>query len=351
MTALGAITLARSYGVCAPCEQSEFPADRLLGLGGWLTLRASGLACLAGVHEPFGKAERLLEELAGWAIDQETIRRLCHRHASSAGKQRGQREALPSAFEEAEGDWEAHIDAGKVNTEEGWHDVKMAVFARRERGEPATAEDYEQRDLPRPSVRSVVAAIETAEAFGGRCQREAERLAVGEETLLNVHGDGAEWIWNLAERRFVKTAQTLDVHHGVEKLGEVGRAVFAEEQARQRWLEEARLALLGDGYAGVCEALAVPLADEGQRRRMDEAAPGVLNYFCGHRGRLGYAARLRRGQAIGSGLVEGSIKQLINKRMKRTGARWKTVQVGAFVEFIALADSVEWSEYWAALAP
>lgn len=351
MTALGTITLARSYGVCAPCEQSQFPADRLLGLDGWLTLRASSLACLAGVHESFEKAERLLKELAGWTIDQETIRRLCHRHAGSADKQRGERNALPEAFEQAEGDWETHIDAGKVNTEEGWHDVKMAVFARRERGESATVEDYQQRDLPKPGVRAVVAAIETAEVFGERCQGEAERLGVDEETLLNVHGDGAEWIWNLAERRFVKTKQTLDVHHGVEKLGDVGRAVFPEGQTRQQWLEEARLALLGDGYLGVCEVLAKPLADEVQRRRMDEVAPGVLNYFCGHRDRLGYAARLRRGQAIGSGLVEGSIKQLINKRMKRTGARWKTVHVGAFVEFIALADSVEWSEYWAALAP
>jgi hypothetical protein len=52
----------------------------------------------------------------------------------------------------------------------------------------------------------------------------------------------------------------------------------------------------------------------------DGAAVGaVLNYFAGHQSRVNYAVRLRRGQPIGSGLVEGSIKQLLNVRLKQTG--------------------------------
>ncbi len=77
---------------------------------------------------------------------------------------------------------------------------------------------------------------------------------------------------------------------------------------------------------------------------------GKLNDFAEHQGRLPYAVRLRRGQAIGSGLVEGSIKQLVNLRRKRTGARWRVEKVGRFVEFLARADGPEWSEYWATLA-
>ena len=52
------------------------------------------------------------------------------------------------------------------------------------------------------------------------------------------------------------------------------------------------------------------------------ALGGVLNYFCGHRDRLNYALRLRRGEPIGSGLIEGACKQLIGRRMKQTGAQW-----------------------------
>ena len=77
------------------------------------------------------------------------------------------------------------------------------------------------------------------------------------------------------------------------------------------------------------------------------ALGGVLNYFCGHQDRLGYALRLRRGQSIGSGLVEGSIKQLLNKRLKQTGARWKVEHVGPFVELGALAAGPEWQAFWA----
>jgi hypothetical protein len=56
--------------------------------------------------------------------------------------------------------------------------------------------------------------------------------------------------------------------------------------------------------------------------------------------------RLRRGQSIGSGMVEGSIKRLLNRRLKQTGARWKTEHVGPFVELNALANSPEWNAYW-----
>ena len=80
------------------------------------------------------------------------------------------------------------------------------------------------------------------------------------------------------------------------------------------------------------------------------ALGGVLNYFAGHQGRLHYALRLRRGQAIGSGLVEGAIKQRVNLRLKRGSARWLPGPVGPFVEMLALADSPEWEEYLAMAA-
>ena len=50
------------------------------------------------------------------------------------------------------------------------------------------------------------------------------------------------------------------------------------------------------------------------------AAHEVLNYFGGHRDRLNYALRLRPGQPIGSGLLEGACKQMIGRWRKQTGA-------------------------------
>ena len=351
MTALGPVPLDRSYARCPACEQGFFPADRLLGLQGWLTARALRMACHAGVADPFRKAERLLSELAGWSVDADTLRRRCHAQAAHAAASRAERTGLLQAFAQAAGDYELHLDAGKVNTvEDNWRDVKVAVFARRERGEPSDAAGLEQRNLPEPSVRSVVAAVEGREDFGTRVQDEALRLAVPLSAGLSLLGDGAEWIWNLAEDHFYGAAQLLDVWHGVEKAAGAGRVALGDGEAFQAWLRPAKEKLVGDGYVGVCEALASLTAVAAARPLACAAVAAALNYFAGQQGRLGYAVRLRRGQAIGSGLVEGSIKQLVNLRMKRTGARWRVAGVGPFVEFVALADGPEWNEYWLALA-
>ncbi|MBY0456667.1 MAG: hypothetical protein K2V38_04965, partial [Gemmataceae bacterium] len=94
---------------------------------------------------------------------------------------------------------------------------------------------------------------------------------------------------------------------------------------------------------GACEALSELPAGASE-------IGAALNDLAGHRDRLHYAARLRRGQSIGSGLVEGTIKQRVNLRLKRTGARWRAEGVGPFVELLALSDTPEWDEYWNDLA-
>jgi hypothetical protein len=43
--------------------------------------------------------------------------------------------------------------------------------------------------------------------------------------------------------------------------------------------------------------------------------------------------------------VDGSIKQLLNRRLKQTGARWRVEQVGPFVELGALTAGPEWQAF------
>ena len=310
-----------------------------------MTQGACRLAVLLGVQQSFRKAERAVREVAGWALDDNTIRRLCHAVAHQASATRGQR-ATAEAFARAAGDWELQIDAGKVNTLGGWRDVKVAVFDRRPRGAPTTAMAWDERDLPAPAVRSVIAAVQEAKDFGERGAAEAARLALPGPGQLSILGDGAEGVWNLADRHFAGADQLLDIWHGAENIADGAKAACgpgsaaAQEQARR-----GKQRLLQDGYWGVTEWVGeltgtVPLGGDGA------ALGGVLNYFAGHRDRLHYALRLRRGQSIGSGLVEGSIKQVVNQRLKQTGARWKVAHVGPFVELGALAAGPEWQVFW-----
>lgn len=302
------------------------------------------MACLLGVQRSFKKAEVALLGVAGWDLDDDTIRQLCHATAARATASRDPR-ATAEAFAQAKGDLEMQIDAGKINTLGGWRDVKVAVFDRREPGEPITPSEWDQRDLPTPSVRSVVAAVEPAEAFGQRCSAEATRLGLTDPKLWNVLGDGAEWIWNLAEQQFSGASQCLDFWHAAGHLGDGTRAVFGPGVEAEAALKRGKKKLLEDGYCGVVEwigelGLEIPVGGDG-------AAMGpVLNYFASHRSRVNYVLRLRRGQSIGSGLVEGSIKQLLNVRLKQTGARWKVEHVAPLVELGALAAGPEWEVFW-----
>ncbi len=317
----------------------------MLGLDGYVTRGACRMACLLGVRQSFVAAQKALAEVAGWKLDDNTIRQLCHAVAARAQADRSER-TTAAAFAQAPGDLELQIDAGKANTLEGWRDVKVGVFARRQRGEPTTAADWDERDLPAPTVRSVVAAVEAASAFGLRIAAEAERLRLPEAKPLSILGDGAEWVWNIAREHFPAAQQLLDIWHGAEHLAEAAKTVFGpgSDEATTRAVG-GRQRLLEDGYVGVTDwvaavGAALPAGSDGA------SLAGVLNYFCGQQHRLNYALRLCRGQSIGSGLVEGSIKQLLNKRIKQTGARWKVEHVGPFVELGALAAGSEWQEFW-----
>ncbi|HEX4606925.1 MAG TPA: ISKra4 family transposase [Urbifossiella sp.] len=342
MTAVGAVRLSRWQSTCLGCAEPGFTADRRLGLDGYLTARARRMACRAGLNSPFRTAEGLLRELSGWAVDAETIRRLTHTAAGHAARTRGDRTGRPDAFAGAAGDHEVQIDAGKVNTPDGWRDVTVAGFAVRGRGPSASSADDEQRDRPAPGVRSVVAAVEEVGAFGPRCRAEADRLGVPTGARVTVLGDGAEWVWNLAGSEFVGGGSGA----GLLPRGRVPSQGGSGLTGGGR---PGRVAGPGPGpvgrgrYLGACEAV-------GELPGGAAEIGAAVNDWAGHRDRVNYAVRLHRGQAIGSGLVEGTITQRVNLRVKRTGARWRAAGVGPFVELLAMSDTPEWAEYWNALA-
>jgi hypothetical protein len=349
LTAIGKIAVTRCYRTCPTCGGGAFPADDTVGLDGSFTRRARRQICHVGTDNPFDRGARTLQELAGWSVDAETIRRLSHAEAARCHRSKSQRLDVAGKFREASGDWGPQIDAGEVNTETGWRDVKVAALAVRKPAQPCTSEGYDQRDPPTPSVRHVIAAIETAEDFGLRCQAEAERIGLPDVTKLTISGDGAEWIWNLAHERFAGAEQNLDVYHATGYLADLSRAGFdTDPEAAKAWTDRARAAPIADGWAGVCQFVYENPAEVRNRSALEAAYPRVANYLSGHQDRMRYAARLRRGASIGSGMIEGAIKQLVARRLKQTGARWRTEHVSPLVEFISLGHTDDWDAYWSA---
>lgn len=161
MTALGLIVVWCAYFACGACGLGGYFVDRLLGLQGYLTRQATRLVCLLGGRNSFAAAEQLLEECLGWKVSDERLRRACEAESSRIADFRANSPVVTQVFAEAAGDVEFQTDAAKVNTTEGWRDMKIGIFARRERGEPATPAEWDDRYLPAPTTRAAFAAIET----------------------------------------------------------------------------------------------------------------------------------------------------------------------------------------------
>ena len=79
-----------------------------------------------------------------------------------------------------------------------------------------------------------------------------------------------------------------------------------------------------------------------RRAALDDAA----GYFERRADSLGYAERLACGQSIGSGQVEGACKQVIGRRMKQTGARWRIRRANRMATLCCAFHGDAWNPYW-----
>jgi hypothetical protein len=241
---------------------------------------------------------------------------------------------------------EFQTDGTMVNTWEGWREMRLGVLAKRERGRPATADQWDARRLPAPQARVLFAGIETAEHFGPRIRRWAGRLGIRDPSAVWVLGDGAEWIGKQAAVQLPGSRGLLDIYHAAEHLADCAKALYGEGAAEvSAWVGAGRRALLTAGAAGVQAHLAAARAgvrSAAKRGALDDA----VGYFERRADYLGYAGRLTLGQSIGSGLVEGACKQVIGRRMKQTGARWRVRRANRMATLCCTLHGDTWAPYW-----
>jgi len=333
--------------VSPACRDSVQPLDDRLGLTDSLTESARRLLGLAGASWSFEGASRHLKAFCGLDASDEFIRRV----AESAGKKlavwMGESPAATGAFEEAPGEAEFETDGTAVNTTERWKEVKIGIFAKRTRGESVETARWADRKLPAPSARFAFARIAESTDFAAGWGPTAVRLGLDPAGgKISVLGDGAEWIWNRAEEQFPGSPQVLDVFHALKYVGDGAKSLFGEGTAEARThADRGRDLLLADGYAGIETWVGEMLGAEPKGG--DGAALGeTLNYLKGHADRLNYALRLKRGQSIGTGMVEGAAKNLIGRRLKANNARWLVGNVGKMAGLCSALYSDCWDDYW-----
>jgi hypothetical protein len=347
MTAVGLITLTRVYFFCPCCKLGGYPLDALLGLAGFLSKQARRVACFIACNNSFAWTRDILKTACGWFVSDEQLRHTCYREGERIEAWLDGEEQAYQQFLAAAGQIEVEIDAAKVNSVDGWHDIKIGIFAKREPGAKATPEKWEKRDLPKPTARMAFAKIEEATDFRKRCRDWMDRLGVIDTSKVTVLGDGAEWIWNLAAESFPFAFEVLDIFHAIEHFGTAAKQMHGEKSpAAEQWQDETLQKVLQDGWYGLCETIGKTLTEQGEKVRgpMEE----MIVYFSKHLSRMNYCARLYAGRTIGSGMVEGAAKNLIGKRLKQTKARWVVANVEKMAVLCCSHYSDTWPLYWTA---
>ena len=329
LTQCGAIRVERPWYHCRACRQGWSAVETVLGVPRRAQL-SDGVCQWAlelAASLPYREAAGRLDSLTGIALGPETLRRLAvavgttiaDAEADAAARVARTQEAA-EAVDRAPGLLVVETDGTMIRYRDGWHEVKVGLVA-----------GWEDGRLQHPSY---VAAREPTETFGPHLLGEAARrggleiarwaggvtgrgLAILREAL--ILGDGAAWIWKLADDHWIDRIDVVDFYHASEHLAVVAQAAFGDTTDARAWTARHRHALLAAGPDPVLAALAALTAPTPAAREILRRERG---YFRQHAERMAYHTLRLDGLPIGSGAIESAATHVVQIRLKRPGMRW-----------------------------
>lgn len=343
------IRLRRAYYDCPSCGMKQVPLDERLSVKG--TSFSPGVReaiSLLNAQVPFDEGSDLLERLSCIRMAGEEGRKL----AEALGKRleletREEianvwqiRNPTPREIGETAERMYFSPDGTHVNTQEaGWTEAKVgSIFT--------TKVPLRGQEPEREHTRYVATMEKGTDDLGKRMYVEALKLgfAVGKTEAIVV-ADGAHWIWRWADACLPKErVEIIDFYHAAEKLWEVSRAVFGEENPDgKRWAKEYRDKL----YLGKHdECLRALNRLKARTREGRERVRATIHYYEGNRERMRYAEFRRRGYFIGSGVTESSCKRLVGARLKQAGMRWTAAGAQAILQVRLAYLNKRWDCLW-----
>jgi hypothetical protein len=211
---------------------------------------------------------------------------------------------------------EIAIDGVTAHIDGRWQQPKVATIQVRQLAAPA-----EEPILGAVLTRRYVSVLGPAEDLAV-CIKQALHEAGWEHLPLGeILGDGAPWIWNLADAHFPGVRQTLDYYHLSEHLYAFAHLLYPNNPAGAKaWVDQKLAALLADRVGEVLSALK---RMRPWKKAVREGLAQLIGYVEHNRTRIRYQEPWHTGLAVGSGAVEGACKHVIQSRFKRAGMRWK----------------------------
>jgi len=364
-TVLGPVQVTRAWYHCRQCGHGLAPRDGQLGVTG--TSLSPGLAEMtarAGAEVPFGKAAGLLADLTGISLDAKAVERSAEA-AGAAARQAGAAETaairarqvvpLPPAApvpdmlyvevdgtgvpvrpSETEGRQGKAAD-GRARTRE----IKLArLFTQ-------SGRDAGGRPAMDPHSSSYVATFDGRDTLAGLV--EAEYLRRGGDHFRQVValGDGAAWIWTMAEQLYPHATHIVDVCHAREHLHELAAHLAFITPDPPQWLHDR----LDDLDAGNIEAIISAARQYPLQGIKADDLDKKLRYFEANAHRMQYARFKSLGMFTGSGAIEAACKQIVAQRAKQSGMHWTVSGAAGIIALRCQHASGRWDELWARQPP
>lgn len=362
LTLLGKIRIHRGYYQCLGseqqedrkrCSQGEAPFDACWGLGAQQSspgvqqavsylaahLTNEGVAeaisrvlplsisprQVSQVSQPIGEAYERWEEQQM----QELERQAMQKHTRRTEQQDQQAERLPRLYVEMDGVF-ARMRRGSVPLEKTEHEQEGDVYREVKVGAVFVGEAGRERSklvpgvfVDTPGPIEYTARRSSAEDFAPYLYALAHRAGVARAAQVVVLGDGAKWIWRIAEEQFPGAVQIVDEYHARQHVWDVSRAAFVEDPATgSRWAESV-ITHLSEGrieeVIAALERLPKLSPAPGKTRSIPEIE---AEYFRHNAERMRYPLFRAQGMHLGSGIAEAACKTVVSTRAKRSGMRW-----------------------------
>jgi hypothetical protein len=223
-----------------------------------------------------------------------------------------------------------------------WHEVKAATIYR--------VDQVAEKASGRRQILQkfwVLAPTQTPpQEFGRAVQAQAIRRGMGKAKYVFVLADGAVWIWNIIEDRFMSCLKGLDFYHASTHLWAIAHELFPEEAKAKAWVEPLLHQLKHGQEADVLNALeALPAQRQATGLSLSELLQRDIAYFQTHRDHLHYQELAAKGSPIGTGAMESTCGQL-QTRVKRTGQFWKPAGLANMLALKAALQNDDWSALW-----
>jgi hypothetical protein len=366
LTVVGMVEVSRPYYLCLHCHTGQFPADVELDIEKReFSPGVRRMQAVVGQDAAFDHGRQQMKLLA----DLEVTTKAVERTAEAIGEdiataeqkeiQRAVQLDLPMVLGEAVPILYVQMDGTGIPV------VKKETVGRQGKteGQPAhtrevklgcvftqTTWDKKGFLIRDPESTTYTGAIEVVEEFGKRIYAEASNRGWSRAAKKVVMGDGAEWIWNLAEPYFPGAVQIVDLFHARQHLWELARKLYPNDAVSQKaWIKVHQRRLLDKGKI---EKLVVGL------RSIVSTNPEVVEkirteaaYFERNAERMRYPKFRRQHLFVGSGVIEAGCKTVIGSRLKQSGMFWTVRGANAIIALRCCQLNNRFEDYWEARRP